>query len=85
MASGRLLDEMALGLLEPAERRPASLREARRETERQTIRAALRSTNGNISRAAGVLGISRPSLHDLLAKHEIDAREFRPGTAQEVE
>ncbi|MBM3317866.1 MAG: sigma-54-dependent Fis family transcriptional regulator, partial [Candidatus Eisenbacteria bacterium] len=44
MASGRLLDEMALGLLEPAERRPASLREARRETERQTIRAALRGT-----------------------------------------
>jgi two-component system, NtrC family, response regulator len=85
MSSGRLLDEAALGLEQTPERRPASLREARRETERQTIRDALRNTGGNISRAAGMLGISRPSLHDLLTKHGIDAHEFKPGTAREVE
>lgn len=85
MSAGRMLDEAALGLDQPAERRLASLREARRETERQTIREALRSTGGNISRAAGVLGISRPSLHDLLAKHEIDAHEFKSGMTREVE
>jgi two-component system NtrC family response regulator len=85
MSSGRTLDDLALGLEGAPEQRPASLRQARRETERQTIQDALRSTGGNISRAAGVLGISRPSLHDLLARHEINAHEFKHGTAREVE
>jgi two-component system, NtrC family, response regulator len=85
MSAGRMLDDKALGLEEAPEQPPASLRQARRETERQTIQDALRSTGGNISKAAGVLGISRPSLHDLLSKHSIDAHEFKPGTAREVE
>jgi two-component system NtrC family response regulator len=62
-----------------------SLREARQETERQTIREALRHTAGNISKAAAVLGISRPNLHELLSKHQINAQEFRSGTARGVE
>jgi len=38
---------------------------------------ALLRTKGNISRAAGELGISRPALHDLLEKHQIDSKDLR--------
>ena len=37
----------------------------------------LRQTGGNISKAAQVLRISRPSLHELLTKQGIKAREYR--------
>jgi len=33
----------------------------------------LTRTRGNISRAAVELGISRPTMHDLLRKHQISA------------
>jgi len=43
---------------------------------------ALIRTRGNISRAATELGISRPALHDLLEKHNIDSKELRsPGAS----
>jgi len=82
MGGGQLLDVDAFGFEGSADAPKLSLREARQETERQTIREALRRTAGNISKAAEVLGISRPNLHELLSKHGINAQEFRSGTAR---
>ena len=78
MASSRHLDARDLGLEDaPDSGRLLSLREARDEAERRTIIDVLRQTGGNISKAAQVLRISRPSLHELLTKQGIKAREYR--------
>lgn len=78
MASSRHLDARDLGLEDaPDSGRPLSLREARDEAERSRIIDVLRQTGGNISKAAQVLRISRPSLHELLTKQGIKAREYR--------
>jgi len=54
-----------------------TLREARDQSERRLIVNALVRSRGNISRASRELDISRPTFHDMLAKHSIDAKEFR--------
>jgi two-component system NtrC family response regulator len=46
-----------------------TLRQAREEAEKKAIRQALALTNRNISQAARLLEISRPTLHDLLKKY----------------
>jgi two-component system NtrC family response regulator len=46
-----------------------TLRQAREAAETRTIRRALALTGDNISQAAKLLEISRPTLHDLLKKH----------------
>lgn len=45
-----------------------TLREARERLEREMIRQALRRSAGRISTAAAELGISRPTLYDLMQK-----------------
>ena len=54
-----------------------TLKEARDQSERGLIVNALVRSRGNISRASRALDISRPTFHDMLAKHSIDAKEFR--------
>jgi len=56
---------------------PRTLQSARDEVEKRTIEEAMTRNAGNVSRAARDLGVSRPSLHDLLKKHAIDATDFR--------
>ncbi len=46
-----------------------TLREAREVLERKVIIRALRENGGNISRTAKVLGISRPTLYELISKY----------------
>jgi two-component system NtrC family response regulator len=41
----------------------------RAEAEKRAIEKALTNTGGNLSRVAAVLGISRPTLYDLLGKY----------------
>ncbi len=48
---------------------PMNLRQVRDEAERQAIVRALSMDNGNVSKAADLLGISRPTLYDLMNKH----------------
>ena len=43
-----------------------NLREARDGAERREVARALARANGNLSKAADLLGISRPTLYDLL-------------------
>ncbi len=47
------------------------LREAREALEREIIEKALAKHGGNITHAATELGISRPTLHDLINKYSI--------------
>ncbi|MBU8920317.1 MAG: PEP-CTERM-box response regulator transcription factor [Bacteroidales bacterium] len=55
-----------------------SLKEARDDTEERLILNTLLRCAGNVSAASQELDISRPTLHDLMNKHNIDPAEFRP-------
>jgi two-component system, NtrC family, response regulator len=48
-----------------------NLAQAREEAERREIPRALMRAEGNISQAAKMLGISRPTLYDLIRQHRI--------------
>jgi len=48
------------------------IRAARMKAERQVIQLALAQSNGTISTAAKLLGVSRPTLYGLLEEHGID-------------
>lgn len=48
-----------------------TLREARDKVERELITVAIDRHNGNIVKAAEELGVSRPTLYDLLKKHSL--------------
>jgi two-component system NtrC family response regulator len=77
MAAGRLVQPEDLELSGPDREGTISLREARDRAVERTVVDALRRTRGNISRAAQELEVSRPTLHDLLRKMNIDARSFK--------
>jgi two-component system, NtrC family, response regulator len=73
-----LIEPADLGIATGAPSQGLSLREARNRVERQLIVEALTRSNGNISHAAIELGISRPTMHDLLIKHQVVRRsQFR--------
>jgi two-component system NtrC family response regulator len=48
-----------------------NLRAARHEAERRVLRQALAQTAGNLSKASELLGITRPTIYDLMKKHSI--------------
>ncbi len=56
-----------------------NLKEARARAERQAIRQALSIAEGNISRAAELLGVTRPTLYDLLERYgmRVESRESK--------
>ena len=59
---------------------PRTLQEARDAAERAVLIEALTRNAGNITRAARDIDVSRPTLHDLLRRHGIEADRFRrPG------
>ena len=47
------------------------LKEARESLEKELLAKALARNSGNLIKAATELGISRPTLYDLMEKHEI--------------
>ncbi|MBD3236223.1 MAG: response regulator [Candidatus Eisenbacteria bacterium] len=81
MSSGRQVGPADLELEHAACPRRISLKKAREEADREMIREALQLTGGNISLAAETLGISRPSLHALLSKLDIRARDYKPAAS----
>ncbi len=71
MAEGKLVTAADLGLTVVATPPSLNLRVVRQTAETQAIRQALLRTSGNISRTAELLGITRPTLYDLMAKYGI--------------
>ncbi|MDT3672820.1 MAG: PEP-CTERM-box response regulator transcription factor [Aromatoleum sp.] len=67
MADGNRITADDLGFdVTEADIEHLNLRQVRDEAERRAVVRVLARTNGNIARAADVLGISRPSLYDLM-------------------
>ena len=77
MAQDAYLRPQDLELEEPARDDVTSLQSARDEAERRVIVDALTRNAGNVTRAAKDADVSRPTFHDLLRKHGIDAERFR--------
>jgi len=48
-----------------------NLKIVRENAEKEVILKALSRSNGKVTRTAELLGVSRPTLYDLLAKHDL--------------
>jgi len=82
MADGAVVTASDLGLQDLGEDPDyLNLRVARQRAESQALRQALAVARGNLSRAADLLGVTRPTLYDLLEKHQIDAAQFAQRSA----
>jgi two-component system NtrC family response regulator len=73
MAEGKLVTAADLDLAERADDIPLNLRAARETADRKAIRHALTRAEGNISNTAKLLGVSRPTLYDLLKSYDLHA------------
>ena len=76
MTDGQRVGCDDLGLAPPAAQEGGgpgdlNLRAIREHAERQTIISALARTNGNIVKASEILGVSRPTLYDLMHRLSI--------------
>ena len=72
MADGKLVTAADLDLAERnAADDPINLKSVREAADRKAIARAVARTEGNISGAAKLLGISRPTLYDLLKSYDI--------------
>lgn len=72
MASGAQLTADDLGLASGAESVALlNLKTVRTRAERQAVEQALAMTGGNVSHSAELLGVTRPTLYDLLDKLQI--------------
>jgi two-component system NtrC family response regulator len=71
MADGDQISVEDLELSDASEAEPMSLdlRHVREEAERLAIQRALTLSNDNLSQAAAYLGVSRPTMYDLLNKY----------------
>lgn len=74
MAPGPIVGADDLELSAPVEAKPLlNLREARFDAEARVLRQALAQTGSNVSQAAKLLGVSRPTLYDLMRQHGLAA------------
>ncbi|HEV2268330.1 MAG TPA: PEP-CTERM-box response regulator transcription factor [Steroidobacteraceae bacterium] len=86
MAEGVVVTANDLGLKDPGEDPEyLNLRVARQRAEVQAARQALAVARGNLSRAADLLGVTRPTLYDLIERHHIDVSSFGRGAAGAAE
>ncbi len=70
LAEGKYITVEDLGLPTSARKtEPLNLKQVREAAEQKAIRRALARANDNISEAAKALGITRPTLYNLLEKH----------------
>ncbi|GMM94224.1 PEP-CTERM-box response regulator transcription factor [Qipengyuania sp. MTN3-11] len=73
MADGKLVGAEDLDLQDGSEEAETALnlKTAREQSDRRMIRKALARSEGNISNTARLLGISRPTLYDLLKQYDL--------------
>jgi two-component system NtrC family response regulator len=71
MAEGSQItrDDVGLGVVADDDDKGLDLRQAREDAEKRVIIAALGRVDGNVLRAAEMLGLSRPTLYDLMHRH----------------
>jgi two-component system NtrC family response regulator len=75
MAESKFVTANDLGLNGSSAPLDLNLRAVRQSAETRAIREALMRTSGNVTRAAELLGVSRPTLYDLMDKYGIAAPE----------
>jgi len=74
MADGAQIVPDDLGLAtDPSQDEPLNLRQVRDEAEYKAIVKVLARTDGNIVKASELLGISRPTMYDLMSRNGISA------------
>ena len=71
MADGKRIGRADMELTDQPNSRGATLREAREHLEREIIQQALKRNSGKISPTAIELGVSRPTLYELIEKLKI--------------
>ena len=72
MTDGPLLSAADLGLTAFDEGiQSLTIRDARARAEREALQLAFAQAGSNLSKAAKLLGISRPTLYDLMQQHQI--------------
>ncbi len=81
MAESSSIRASDIGLDVPEHDAPLNLRRVREEAEQQAVIRALARVNGNLSKAAELLGVSRPTLYDLLERFGL--RQASPQSAAE--
>ncbi len=73
MADGSVITAADLDLADSPDAALQTLRESRMTSDRRAITAALTAAGGSISQAARLLGISRPTLYDMIRDLNIQA------------
>ncbi|MCC7487788.1 MAG: PEP-CTERM-box response regulator transcription factor [Burkholderiales bacterium] len=82
MAEGSQIGAADLGIAAPdGAPEPVNLREVRDEAERKAIARVLARVEGNVADAAQLLGVSRPTLYQLISRHGLKP----PGVAKPEE
>jgi two-component system NtrC family response regulator len=71
MAEGKFVTADDLEFGDDDDELMLNLKAAREQADRKAIKRAIARTEGNISNAAKLLGISRPTLYDLLKQYEL--------------
>ncbi|MWV28152.1 PEP-CTERM-box response regulator transcription factor [Aurantiacibacter rhizosphaerae] len=73
MAEGKLVsaEDLDLGDEDEEDAEALNLKSAREKSDRKMIRHALARSEGNISSTAKMLGISRPTLYDLIKQYDL--------------
>ena len=71
MADGNAITPADLDLADSPEAALMTLRESRMASDRRVVTAALTASGGSISQAAKTLGISRPTLYDMIRDLDI--------------
>jgi two-component system NtrC family response regulator len=86
MSEGPVVRAVDLDFAVPETVLSLDLREARRRAEREAIEMALAHAEGNITKAAKLLGVSRPTLYELVQEHGVapKVRDVPRGEAEEL-
>lgn len=72
MADGPIISADDLGLQASASSaEPINLRQVRDKAERDALMKALARVDGNVVKAAELLGVSRPTIYDLMNRHRL--------------
>ncbi len=77
VAEGALVTPDDLGLQAvDVQQRALNLREIRDHAEKDALTQALAMSDGNVSKAAALLGVSRPTVYDLMNRHGVSVQEM---------